>query len=52
MIFGTFDLLHPGHFFVLEEAAKRGDVTVVVARDSTVKRIKNRPPRPSLPVPG
>lgn len=44
MIFGTFDLLHPGHEFVLKEAMKRGDVTVIVARDANVQRIKNRSP--------
>ena len=43
-VFGTFDLLHPGHSFVLREAERRGDVTVVVARDATVQRIKGRLP--------
>ena len=47
MIFGTFDGLHPGHRFFIEQAAKRGEVTVVVARDSTVERIKGRKPRQS-----
>lgn len=41
LIFGTFDHFHPGHRFVLEEAAKRGDVYVVIARDKNVKLIKN-----------
>ena len=44
LVFGTFDLLHPGHRFVLDAAAKRGDVFVVVARDRTVERIKGRLP--------
>ena len=44
MIFGTFDLFHPGHEFVLNEALKRGDVTVIVARDENVKRIKGKTP--------
>lgn len=44
LVFGTFDQLHPGHRFVLEEAQKRGDLTVVVARDATVKRFKRRLP--------
>lgn len=44
MIFGTFDLLHPGHEFVIAEATKRGDVTAIVARDSNVERIKGRFP--------
>jgi FAD synthetase len=44
LLFGTFDTLHPGHRFVLSEAAKRGDVWVVVARDANVQRIKGRAP--------
>lgn len=42
LAFGTFDLLHPGHRFVLTEAAKRGTLSVVVARDANVHRIKGR----------
>lgn len=44
LLFGTFDLLHPGHLFVLNEGRKRGDLHVVVARDATVERIKKRRP--------
>ncbi len=44
LLFGTFDLLHPGHLFVLNEGKKRGDLHVVVARDATVERIKKRLP--------
>ena len=33
MIAGTFDILHPGHIFLINEAAKLGDVYVVVATD-------------------
>lgn len=44
MIFGTFDDLHPGHTFLIGEAQKRGDLTVVVAQDANVQRIKGRPP--------
>lgn len=44
LLFGTFDLLHPGHRFVLVEAQKRGRVTVVIARDATVRRLKGREP--------
>lgn len=40
MVFGTFDLLHPGHLSVLQQAGKRGDTTVIVARDRNVERIK------------
>ncbi|TSC60033.1 MAG: glycerol-3-phosphate cytidylyltransferase [Candidatus Peregrinibacteria bacterium Greene0416_62] len=42
LVFGTFDRLHQGHEFVLHEGLKRGELHVVVARDSTVKRIKGR----------
>lgn len=45
MVFGTFDGLHEGHRFVLREAEKRGEVFVVVARDTNVERIKGRPPK-------
>ena len=44
LLFGTFDDLHPGHRFVLDEARARGDVSVVVARDGTVLKIKGRAP--------
>lgn len=44
LLFGTFDFLHPGHFFVLNEGEKRGDLHVVVARDATVEKIKKKLP--------
>jgi len=45
LIFGTFDGLHPGHLNFFEQARKYGDyLLAVVARDKTVKMIKNRPP--------
>lgn len=45
MVFGTFDLLHPGHVFFLEQAKKIGDILVaVIARDETVKQVKGRLP--------
>jgi FAD synthetase len=35
---GTFDILHPGHLFYLEESRRLGDeLFVIVARDSNVK---------------
>ncbi len=33
LIAGTFDLLHPGHIYLINEAAKLGDVYVIVATD-------------------
>lgn len=44
MVFGTFDDLHPGHRFLLGKATDRGDVTVVVARDSNVHKFKGHAP--------
>ncbi len=41
---GVFDILHPGHGMLLEEAKKIADVLVViVARDETVKKMKRVP---------
>jgi len=43
---GTFDILHPGHLFYLEESKKLGDeLWVIVARDINVKH----KPKPILP---
>jgi len=44
LVGGTFDIVHPGHIEFLKEAAKRGLVYVVVARDQNVKKIKGRSP--------
>ena len=49
MVFGTFDLVHPGHehFFRQARAQARGRgafLIVSVARDQNVKRIKGRQP--------
>jgi len=41
---GVFDILHPGHAFVLEKSKEHGDVLVVIlARDSTVEKRKRIP---------
>ena len=35
---GTFDILHPGHLYYLEESKKMGDeLWAIVARDANVK---------------
>ena len=40
---GVFSIIHPGHILYLKEAKKLGDeLVVIVARDSTVKKRKNR----------
>jgi FAD synthetase len=47
MTTGVFDLLHPGHILLLEEAAKLGDeLVVVIARDDSAEREKHRPITP------
>lgn len=43
VVAGCFDILHPGHIYLITEAMKLGEVIVVVARDSNVLSIKNRP---------
>ena len=44
MATGTFDLLHLGHIYFLKEAKKLGDtLAVVVATDTTVRRLKHEP---------
>lgn len=43
MIFGTFDILHSGHFHIFQEAHKMGDeVIAVIARDVNVRKVKGR----------
>ncbi len=45
LVFGTFDILHPGHLAFLNFAKHHGaTLVVVVARDATVRHYKKRPP--------
>nr|MDO8110442.1 adenylyltransferase/cytidyltransferase family protein [Candidatus Sigynarchaeota archaeon] len=44
LIAGTFDLLHPGHLHLIEEAAKLGKVVVAVGTDAIVEKIKGHKP--------
>ena len=45
MVFGTFDLLHPGHLNFLLQARELGDKLIVsVARDLNVFRVKGQRP--------
>jgi FAD synthetase len=47
MATGTFDILHMGHIYFLKEAKKLGDkLYVIVACDSTVKKLKHEPVTP------
>ncbi|MEM3399873.1 MAG: adenylyltransferase/cytidyltransferase family protein [Candidatus Micrarchaeia archaeon] len=42
---GVFDILHPGHLYMLEKCKKMGDLLVViVAHDKTVKKRKKKKP--------
>ena len=42
---GTFDHIHPGHIDFLKQAKALGDkLTVIIARNDNVKRIKKRMP--------
>lgn len=41
---GTFEVLHPGHIELLKYASSLGKLHVVIARDSTVERLKGRKP--------
>ncbi|MFW9988418.1 MAG: adenylyltransferase/cytidyltransferase family protein [Candidatus Odinarchaeota archaeon] len=41
---GTFDILHPGHIFLINQAAKLGEVYVIVATDKNRKRFSGNLP--------
>lgn len=43
-VFGSFDGLHPGHAYLLAEAAKCGEVLVILAQDDVIRRLKHREP--------
>jgi FAD synthetase len=47
LIAGTFDLIHAGHIFLINEAAKLGDVFVVVATDKNREMFSGE--RPIIP---
>ena len=45
VVFGVFDLLHPGHLYFLREAKKHGThLTVVLTRDVRVRAEKKHQP--------
>jgi FAD synthetase len=42
---GSFEIIHTGHLYALEQARRMGDVlAVVLARDSTIRKRKGREP--------
>jgi cytidyltransferase-like protein len=46
ILFGTFDILHPGHLDLFSQARKKsGYLIAVIARDKTVFQIKKRYPK-------
>ncbi len=43
LVFGTFDLLHPGHVYFLNRAKKYGDyLMVVIARDHNLVKLNKK----------
>jgi cytidyltransferase-like protein len=45
MVFGTFDTLHSGHRYFLQQAKKRADrVVVSLSRDDFIRSVKGRQP--------
>ncbi|MHA1791390.1 MAG: adenylyltransferase/cytidyltransferase family protein [Promethearchaeota archaeon] len=44
MIAGTFDIIHPGHLYLINEASKLGEVTVIVGTDEIVTKLKGKKP--------
>lgn len=44
MIAGTFDILHPGHIYLIDKAAELGNVFVVVATDKNRKKFSGEAP--------
>ena len=44
LIFGTYDIIHPGHLNFFNQARKHGKLTIIISRDKTVKAVKGRFP--------
>lgn len=44
LVFGTFDHLHKGHRYLLDQASRLGQLHIVVARDVTVEHVKGHGP--------
>ena len=47
LVAGTFDIIHPGHIFLFNQAAKMGDVYVIVATDKNRENYSGE--RPIIP---
>jgi D-glycero-beta-D-manno-heptose 1-phosphate adenylyltransferase len=47
---GSFDLLHAGHLYIIQEAAKQGDILIVALNsDDSIKSYKSKK-RPIIPL--
>ncbi|MDP7141457.1 MAG: adenylyltransferase/cytidyltransferase family protein [Candidatus Woesearchaeota archaeon] len=44
LIFGTYDIIHPGHLNFFNQARKHGKLTIIISRDKTVKQVKGKLP--------
>ncbi|MEM3713354.1 MAG: DUF357 domain-containing protein [Nitrososphaeria archaeon] len=44
LLAGTFDILHPGHIWLIKKAKDYGWLIVLVSTDKNVERLKGRPP--------
>ncbi|MCC6017589.1 MAG: cytidylyltransferase family protein [Candidatus Verstraetearchaeota archaeon] len=44
LVAGTFDIIHPGHIWLMKKAKEYGQVIVIVATDNNVNRFKGRKP--------
>lgn len=46
IVFGTFDIIHPGHIHLLKEAKEYGDyLIVVISRDNIACEVKGKLPK-------
>lgn len=44
LLFGSFDILHPGHDYLIHSSQKYGKLTVSLAHDKTIEKIKGQEP--------
>ena len=44
LVAGTFDIIHPGHIYLFNQAAKMGDVYVIVATDKNRENYSGEQP--------
>ena len=46
LVFGSFDVLHPGHLYFFKEAKKHGNhLSVVISRNQTLEEVKGHKPK-------